>query len=121
MQGATMSRTTPEATPLPTTAPTRPGWLRWQIVAILVAYSFMTWFNRVSISVAYDERIKDQFADASTGQPAISEEQIGLVISAFLFAYMVCMTPGGWFIDRFGPRLALIGMGLGSALFGALT
>ena len=108
-----MSRTTRDApTPL-TTAPPRPSWLRWQMVAILVAYSFMTWFNRVSMSVAYDERIKDDYH--------ISPEAMGWVYSAFLFAYMVCMTPGGWLIDRYGPWLALVVMGFGSALFGALT
>src|SRR5947209_20037310 len=108
-----MSRTTREpATPL-TTEPTRPAWVRWQIVALLVSYSFMTWFNRVSISVAYDERIKAQYD--------ISPTQMGWVYSAFLFAYMVCMTPGGWLIDRYGPWAALVVMGFGSALFGALT
>src|SRR5207248_3149101 len=71
------------------------------------------WFNRVSMSVAYDEAIKDQHG--------ISEESMGVVYSTFLFAYMVCMTPGGWIIDRYGPRAALVVMGFGSALFGALT
>ena len=107
-----MSTTTPSAQPRPTET-TRPTWVRWHIVALLVSYSFMTWFNRVSMSVAYDEQIKTQ-----TG---MSPEAIGSVISAFLFAYMICMTPGGWLIDRFGPWAALVVMGLGSALFGALT
>src|SRR5258707_15377068 len=31
------------------------------------------------------------------------------------------MTPGGWFIDRFGAKRALLIMGLGSGFFGALT
>src|SRR5207245_338984 len=35
--------------------------------------------------------------------------------------YMVCMTPGGWLIDRYGPWAALVVMGFGSALLGALT
>lgn len=90
-----------------------PTWPRWQIVGLLMAYSFMTWFNRVSMSVAYDEKIKDE--------AGISPEDMGIVYSAFLFFYMVCMTPGGWLIDRFGPWVALVVMGVGSALFGALT
>jgi MFS family permease len=73
----------------------------------------MTWFNRVSMSVAYDEQIKDQYG--------VSPEAIGTAYSAFLFAYMVCMTPGGWVIDRYGARAALVVMGFGSAVFGALT
>jgi MFS family permease len=86
---------------------------RWQIVALLVCFSFMTWFNRVSMSVAYDEQIK--------AESGISPEHMGYVYSAFLFAYMVCMTPGGWLIDRYGAWAALAVMGVGSALFGALT
>jgi MFS family permease len=93
--------------------PARLTWMRWQVVALLVGYSFMTWFNRVSMSVAYDEQIK--------AQSGIAPETMGYVYSAFLFAYMVCMTPGGWLIDRFGPWVALAVMGVGSAVFGALT
>jgi MFS family permease len=44
-----------------------------------------------------------------------------MVYSAFLLAYMVCMTPGGWLADRFGPWLALVLMGFGSGLFGVCT
>jgi MFS family permease len=91
----------------------RPTWVRWRVVALLLAFSFMSWFNRVSMPVAYDERIK--------GQLGISEEEIGTVYSAFLFAYMLLMTPGGWLADRIGPRRALALMGFGSAVFGALT
>jgi MFS family permease len=92
---------------------TRPTWVRWRVVALLVAFSFLTWFNRESMAVAYVEHIKDQYD--------IQPVQMGLVYSAFFFAYMLCMTPGGWLIDRFGPRAALAVMGLGSALFVALT
>lgn len=87
--------------------------VRWRIVALLVAYSFMSWFNRLTISIAYDERIKNQLG--------ISEEAMGTIYSTFFFSYTICMTPGGWFIDRFGPKVALVAMGLGSGVFGALT
>src|SRR5262249_39089141 len=50
-----------------------------------------------------------------------SEEAIGAVYSAFFLSYLLFMTPGGWFIDRFGAKQALLIMGLGSGLFGALT
>jgi MFS family permease len=97
----------------PCVAPPRPTSVRWRILAVLLAFSFLSWFNRVSMSVAYDERIRTQLG--------ISEEVIGYVYSALLFAYMLCMTPGGWFADRYGARRALAVMGLGSALFVALT
>src|SRR5947209_18808013 len=84
----------------------------WRIVALLVAFSFMSWFNRVSMAVAYDTTIgPDQ---------GVSEEAIGTVYSAFFLSYMLFMTPGGWFIDRFGAKRALLFMGLASGFFGAL-
>src|SRR5262245_9357866 len=83
------------------------------IVALLVAFSFMSWFNRVSMAVAYDTRIGPVHG--------VSEEVIGTVYSAFFLSYLLFMTPGGWFIDRFGAKRALLIMGLGSGLFGALT
>jgi len=111
-----MSQSTNLSSAPPVALPERPTWVRWHIVALLVSFSFMTWFNRESMSVAYVERIHDQFkvpAKSSTEQPApkqaaISEEAIGFVQSAFLFAYMVCMTPGGWF-NR--PVRGLVGVG----------
>ncbi|HJT77588.1 MAG TPA: MFS transporter, partial [Gemmataceae bacterium] len=93
--------------------PMRLTWVRWRIVALLMAFSCLSWFLRVSISVAYDERIHDQLG--------ISPPAMGYVFSAFLFAYALSMTPGGWFIDRFGARVALAAMGFGLAVFGALT
>jgi MFS family permease len=95
------------------TSPAPPTWVRWRMVALLLAFSFMSWFNRVSMSAAYDDGIRYELA--------ISKEEIGLVYSAFLFAYMLLMTPGGWLADRIGPRWALALMGFGSGLFGALT
>jgi MFS family permease len=94
------------------TVQARPTWVRWRIVLLLMSFSFMSWFNRVSIPVADDE-IMAGFC--------LSPTQIGTISSAFFWAYMLCMTPGGWLIDRYGPRRALIVMGFGSALFGALT
>jgi sugar phosphate permease len=86
---------------------------RWGIVGLLMAYSFTSWFNRVSMSVAGTERIM--------GQYGISPTAMGVVYSALLLAYAACMTPGGWLVDRKGAWLSLVVMGLGSALFVALT
>ncbi len=46
---------------------------------------------------------------------------MGIVYSAFLGVYTVAMLPGGWFIDRFGARRALLLLGFGSTVFVALT
>ena len=48
-------------------------------------------------------------------------ERMGLVYSAFLLLYTLAMLPGGWFIDRFGPRAALMVLCFGSTVFVALT
>jgi MFS family permease len=87
--------------------------IRWRIVTLLMALCFISHLNRISMSVAGDQRIMKQFA--------IAPDQMGLVYSAFLLVYTVCMIPGGFFIDRFGPRVALMVMGFGSAVFCALT
>ena len=86
---------------------------RWGIVALLMAYSFMSWFNRVSMSVAGTERIMERYG--------ITPTYMGFVYSALLLAYAVYMTPGGYLADRCGAWVALVLMGFGSALFVALT
>jgi sugar phosphate permease len=87
--------------------------VRWRIVALLLAYSFMSWFNRNSMGVAGNGQIIDQLE--------ISETKMGWVYTVFFITYALCMTPGGWFSDRYGAWIALVIMGFGSALFGTLT
>jgi MFS family permease len=70
-------------------------------------------FNRISMSVAGAEKI--------IGPDFISETQMGWVYSALLITYTLCMIPGGWFADRFGPRAAWMVLGFGSVVFIALT
>ena len=85
----------------------------WRLVALLAAICFLGHFNREGMAIAADMRIMAQYD--------ISPVQMGTVYSAFLAAYTLAMIPGGWVIDRFGPRLALAVVCLGSALFVALT
>jgi sugar phosphate permease len=87
--------------------------VRWLIVAMLVAIVFLAHFNRVGMAVAGKEKL--------IGPEGISEERMGMVYSAFLVVYTIGMLPGGWLIDRFGPRLALAAMGLGLGIFSVLT
>src|SRR4029079_13300722 len=86
---------------------------RWMILAFLMALCFISHFNRASITSAGDERVMSQ--------SGISRERMGVIYSAFLIVYTLFMIPGGWLIDRRGPRFALACMGLGSALFCAFT
>lgn len=96
------------------TAPeSKPTNVRWMIVALLMGFTFLAHFNRISISVAGSERF--------IGPGRLSKEQMGLVYSAFLLVYTIGMLPGGWLIDRLGPRLAMTGLGLGFGFLGVLT
>jgi MFS family permease len=82
-------------------------------MALLMAFCFLGHINRLSMRVAGDERLLTEFC--------LTPTQIGTVYSAFLFAYTLCMIPGGWVIDRWGPKTALVVFGLGSAVLEGLT
>jgi MFS family permease len=91
----------------------RPTNVRWLIVLFLMAFTALGHFNRVGVSVAGTERL--------IGSYGISEERMGMVYSAFLIVYTICMLPGGWFIDRAGPRTAMMCLGLGFGCCAILT
>ena len=109
-----MSQTTPSsATGSAATRPDPISGVRWPVVILLMALCFISHLNRISMSIAGDKRIMKQFA--------IEPDKMGMVYSAFLLVYTAFMIPGGFFIDRFGPRIALLVVGFGSAVFCALT
>lgn len=87
--------------------------INWAVVALLMAICFISHLNRISMSIAGDERIMPQYS--------IQPKEMGMVYSAFLLVYTLFMIPGGFFIDRFGPRASLAIVTLGSAIFCALT
>jgi MFS transporter, ACS family, D-galactonate transporter len=95
---------------MPTSRPTN---VRWLIVALLIGFTFLGHFNRVSISVAANAHF--------IGPGKLSAEQMGFVYSAFLLVYTCLMLPGGWLIDRIGPRWAMTFFGLGLGCCAALT
>ena len=82
-------------------------------VPLLMLVVAMAHFNRVGMAVAGAERI--------VSTRGVDEQRMGLVYSAFLLFYTLAMLPGGWFIDRFGPRAALMILCIGSTLFVAVT
>jgi len=94
----------------------RPAPLTWperRLILLLMAVCFLGHFNRISMATAADLRIMPEYG--------ISTSAMGTIYSAFLFSYTVFMIPGGWLIDRRGPRLALGVVCFGSATFVALT
>ncbi len=97
----------------PTLTAEPPSRVRWHIVALLMGLCFISHVNRTAMSVAGTDRIMDQYG--------VDPVAMGGVYTAFLLIYSLAMIPGGLFIDRFGARRALLLVGLGSAIFGALT
>lgn len=86
--------------------------VRTNIVALMVAFSVMSYFDRTIMSIAGPGIMKEF---------RISETAMGAVYTAFLISYAAMNLPGGHLADRFGPRLVLTFMGLGAALFTGLT
>src|SRR6185503_18566543 len=86
---------------------------KWWLVGLLMAFCFISHMNRVSMSIAADERIMADYG--------ITPVRMGFVYSAFLLVYTIFMIPGGMFIDVIGVRRALATMALGTAIFGGLT
>ncbi|HBH53595.1 MAG TPA: MFS transporter [Planctomycetaceae bacterium] len=86
---------------------------RWWIVGLLMAQAALLHFNRGALPAAGTEHL--------IPEGLITETQMGSVYSALLIVYTLCMIPGGWCIDRFGPRRALLGMGFGCAAIIPLT
>ena len=88
---------------------------RWAVVAVLAA---------TTVAAAWaDATGKWTWTTNFQGNEVklIDTVAMGFVYSAYLLCYTICMMPGGWFIDRFGPWAALLGLGLGSTAFIALT
>ncbi len=97
----------------PVTAPTPVVTSRKQaaIIGLMFGLSVMSYFDRTILSIAGPGIMKEF---------AISEVRMGSVYSAFLVTYALFMIPGGRMADRFGLRMVLTWMALGSALFTSL-
>jgi sugar phosphate permease len=74
---------------------------RWYVLLLISVMYLITYLDRVNIS---------------TAAPAISKEfgfdkvTMGIIFSAFVWAYALFQVPGGWLSDRFGPRGVLAGV-----------
>ena len=78
--------------------PAPPTRARDTVVAFTLALVAVSYLDRICISTA---------APAIKADLGLRDAEMGLVFSAFTFAYAVFEIPSGWFADRFGARLTL--------------
>src|SRR5580692_11558661 len=73
----------------------RPSHGRWYILGLISLMYLITYLDRVNISTAAPEISKEFGFDKIT---------MGVIFSAFVWAYALFQVPGGWLSDRFGAR-----------------
>jgi sugar phosphate permease len=76
----------------------RRGYGRWYILFLIGLMYLITYLDRVNISTAAPEIRKEFGFDQIT---------MGVIFSAFVWAYAIFQVPGGWLNDRFGARRVL--------------
>ncbi|HEY2136902.1 MAG TPA: MFS transporter [Xanthobacteraceae bacterium] len=81
--------------------PTRPSAGRWYILILISVMYLITYLDRVNISVAAPVISKEFGFDKIT---------MGVIFSAFVWAYAIFQVPGGWLGDTFGARRVLTGI-----------
>lgn len=85
---------------------------RHKVLGMLFLVSIITYLDRIAISAAAP-RMSDELG--------LSPGQMGLVFSAFVFAYGLFEIPSGWMGDRFGPRRTLARIVVWWSVFTAAT
>lgn len=78
---------------LPKNKPTR---VRYTILALIFVNVVINYMDRSNISVAASAIGKDL---------NLTSVELGLIFSAFGWAYAALQIPGGWMVDRLGPRI----------------
>jgi len=76
----------------------QPSRIRWRISGFLLAIISLTYIDRINISVAATH-IKTEFA--------LSDIEIGAILSAFVLGYALFQIPGGVLVDVVGPKRLL--------------
>ncbi len=80
--------------------------VRWRIFAIVFVVVIVNLIDRTALSIAMPT-IGREFA--------LSPAMQGVLLSAFFWSYALLQVPGGWLIDRIGPRAMVAG---GTVLWG---
>src|ERR1700752_2320277 len=77
---------------------TRGSHVRWFVLLLLCLMYLITYLDRVSLANTAPLISKEYHFDKAT---------MGVIFSAFIWAYALFQVPGGWLGDRFGPRKVL--------------
>ena len=75
-----------------------PTGIRWRILALVVASSFVAYLLRTNMSVAGERMM---------GDLGLTQVQLGVVLAAFAWSYAAFQFPGGVWGDRVGGRRAI--------------
>jgi sugar phosphate permease len=82
-------------------ADAQPSRGRWYVLLLISVMYLITYLDRVNISTAAPQISKEFGFDKIT---------MGIIFSAFVWAYALFQVPGGWLSDRFGARKVLTGV-----------
>lgn len=74
--------------------------VRWRIFALVLVLIVVNFVDRATLSIAMP-LISEEFA--------LSPSVQGYLLSSFFWVYLLFQIPGGWALDRFGPRRVLAG------------
>src|SRR5438132_1410265 len=85
------------------------GGVSARVVALLTLAAFINYVDRGNLATA-GPLIRDQFA--------LSNAQLGLLLSAFFWSYTPAQLPAGWLAERLDARRVLA---VGLAMWGAAT
>jgi sugar phosphate permease len=80
-------------------ATAKPTNIRWLILFLMSLMYLILYMDRSNIGIA---------APAIAKEFKLSKTAMGLVFSAFAWAYAIGQIPAGWFGDRFGPKKVLL-------------
>ncbi len=86
--------------------------IRWFVLLLISLMYLITYMDRANISVT---------ASAMASEFGLSKVEMGLVFSAFAWAYAIGQIPGGWLADRFGPKRVLLSIVSFWSLMTAMT
>lgn len=74
------------------------GHVRWVVLLLLCLMYLITYLDRVSLA---------NTAPLISKEYGFNKVTMGIIFSAFIWAYALFQVPGGWLGDRFGPRKVL--------------